>query len=127
MKKMRMLNLLSAIAFIISSGSLFAIPFIDIGDELPGIAFVIAAIYWSGLLIGIGLQIFLSVKCKRMSLKKRNGPVRILYAVAAISFVTFIVLAVMRSKSSIAVVSTIFITFISLQGATVIKRKGCLK
>ena len=69
--KMKALNSLSAVAFVISSLSLLMIPFIEIGNDLPKEAYVIAAFFWVGFLVGAVIQLYLLLECKKMKLKNR--------------------------------------------------------
>lgn len=126
-KKMNLLNLLSAIAFSISSFSLLSIPFINIGDELPKEAYAIAAIFWIGLLIGVIIQLYLSHKCKKMKLHNKLKEHRIPMVISAVSFIMLLLLIILRSQSKIAVIISLFVTTVSLQFTVIIKRKGCLK
>ena len=83
--------------------------------------------FWVGLLVGIGLQIYLKSKCKKLKVKSTNKWHRICYAVALLAFTIFVILAALKSRSSIAVVGSLFCTIVSLQSAAVLKRRECLK
>lgn len=126
-RRMQIVNIISAVVFLISSLCLFLIPHIDLTHGLPQRAYIVAAVFWLGLLIGTGLQIYLKIKCQKMKLDRKSGMHRILYVVALLAFVVFIMLVVMRSQNSNAVVGSLFCTIISLQGVSVIKRKGYLR
>lgn len=65
-KRLQKMNFVSAIAFLLSSLCLLFIPFANLTDKLPEYAYVIAAVFWVGLLVGIGLQIYLKSKCKKL-------------------------------------------------------------
>lgn len=126
-KRMQIVNLISAVAFLTSSLCLFLIPCIDLTDGLPKSAYILAAIFWLGLVVGASLQIYLKIKCQKMKLSSRNSIHRILYVVALLAFSVFLILVVMKSQSSNAVVGSLFCTIISLQSVAVIKRKESLK
>ena len=126
-KRLQKMNFVSAIAFLLSSLCLLFIPFANLTDKLPEYAYVIAAVFWVGLLVGIGLQIYLKSKCKKLKVKSTNKWHRISYAVALLAITIFVILAALKSRSSIAVVGSLFCTIVSLQSAAVLKRRECLK
>ncbi|MBQ6943682.1 MAG: hypothetical protein IJN43_05055 [Ruminococcus sp.] len=121
------MNAISAIAFLLSSFCLLFIPFVNLTDGMPGYAYVIAAVFWVGLLVGVSLQIYLKSKCKKLKVKNTQKRFRICYAVALLAFSIFVILAVLKSRSSIAVVGSLFCTIVSLQSAAILKRRECLK
>lgn len=126
-RKLQIMNAISAIAFLLSSFCLLFIPFVNLTDGMPGYAYVIAAVFWVGLLVGVSLQIYLKSKCKKLKVKSTQKRCRICYAVALLAFSIFVILAVLKSRSSIAVVGSLFCTIVSLQSAAVLKRRECLK
>lgn len=125
-KTMQILNIISAVSFFLSSASLLIIPFIKYDKELPVIAYVIALIFWMGLVVGLCIQILLAIKCKRLNLKSNSKKHRILYIIATIALALIIIFAVLNNKNSLLVVICLFVFLLSLQEAIVIKRKGCL-
>lgn len=124
-RRLQIINLISAFAFFLSSFCLLFIPFVNLTDGLPGFAYVIAVIFWIGLLVGIGLQIYLTIRCQKI--KITNKRYRICYVIALLAFAVFGALVAFKNRSSIAVVGSLFCTIISLQSAAVIKRRECLK
>lgn len=126
-KKLKVLNLLSAAAFCISSMSLLFIPLLKTESENKNTSYIIALLFWIGLIIGIALQVYLSLKCKKMHLHNKTKKQRILLLTAAVSFIAFMTLVILKSKNSILVVVFLFCTMLSLQLATIIKRKEYLK
>lgn len=126
-RKLQIMNAISAIAFLLSSFCLLFIPFVNLTDGMPGYAYVIAAVFWVGLLVGVSLQIYLKSKCKKLKVKNTQKRFRICYAVALLAFSIFVILAVLKSRSSIAVVGSLFCTIVSLQSAAILKRRECLK
>ncbi|MDE6784861.1 MAG: hypothetical protein K2J26_05760 [Ruminococcus sp.] len=125
--KMKTLNSLSAVAFVISSLSLLMIPFIEIGDDLPKEAYAIAAFFWVGFLVGAVIQLYLLLECKKMKLKNKYTAHRIPLLISAVSFIILLMLIILKSSSKLAVIISLFMTILSLQLSAVIKRKGCLK
>lgn len=125
-KTMKSLNFVSGLSFIISSASLLIIPFIKYGKEMPVIAYVVASVFWIGLITGLIVQILLAIKCKKMSLKNKNKKYRMLYIISAIALASIIILYVFNNKNIIAFAINLFLLLFSLQAVMVIKRKGCL-
>lgn len=126
-KKLRKLNLISAIMFFVSSFSLLFIPFLKFGDGMPKFAYAIALTFWVGLLLGCGLQIFITIKCKKMHLQKKTKKALIPLCISAIAFLTLLVQILISSGSVLMEIMSLFVMIISLQYAVVITRKGCLK
>ena len=62
MKAMRVVNFVSAILFLLSSASIWFIPFINIEEQLSPLAYIVAAVFWIGLIAGGMLQGFLTIK-----------------------------------------------------------------
>ena len=71
-KRLQKMNFVSAIAFLLSSLCLLFIPFANLTDKLPEYAYFIAAVFWVVLLVGIGLQIYLKSKCKKLKVKSET-------------------------------------------------------
>ena len=126
-KKLRKLNLISAIMFFLSSFSLLFIPFLKFDDGMPRFAYAIALTFWVGLLLGCGLQIFITIKCKKMHLQKKTKKALIPLCISAIAFLTLLVQILISSGSVLMEIMSLFVMIISLQYAVVITRKGCLK
>ncbi len=126
-KRLNTLNHLSAVTFGVSSLSLLFIPLLKTEGENRNTSYVIALLFWLGLIIGIVLQIYLSLKCKKMHFHSKTKKQRIPLLTAAISFIVFMTLVILKSKNSVLVVAFLFCTMLSLQLAAIIKRKGCLK
>lgn len=126
-KKMRIMNFVSAVSFLLSSLCLLFIPFVNLTDGLPRYAYAIAAAFWLGLFVGTILQIYLKIKCRKMKLKNSDRWHKFLYVVALLAFTIFVVLAVLKSRNSIAVVGSLFCAIVSIQSTAIIKRKECLK
>lgn len=126
-KSMRILNMISAVSFLISSINLLIIPFISHKEELPVIAYVVASVFWLGLISGLCIQMLLTVNCKRLNLKSNDKKHKVLYIIAAVAFLLVIIFVLMNIKYTLVVTSCLFVFLLSIQEAIVIKRKGCLK
>lgn len=104
-RKLQIMNAISAVAFFLSSFCLLFIPFLDITEGLPICAYLIAAIFWGGLAIGGALQIYLKIKCHKME-SRLDKRYRICYLVALTAFIIFVILALLHSRSGITVVGS---------------------
>lgn len=127
LKKLNTLNIISAVSFFISSFSLLFIPMLKIDGDLPKSSYIIALLFWLGLICGIVVQVYLAIKCRKMNLKSKTKKQRIPLVTAAISFLVLFILVILKSKNNIAVVGFLFCTVLSLQLAAIIKRKECFK
>lgn len=97
-KSMRILNMISAVSFLISSINLLIIPFISHKEELPVIAYVVASVFWLGLISGLCIQMLLTVNCKRLNLKSNDKKHKVLYIIAAVAFLLVIIFVLMNIK-----------------------------
>lgn len=126
-KRMRLLNLVSAVAFFISSASILFIPFLDTESENKVIVYMIALFFWTGLLSGTLIQIFLKIKCQKMKWICKSKSQNWFYLTAVIFLIICIFLSVIKSKNYYIAAGSLSCTFISVQAAVIIKRRGCLK
>lgn len=126
-KTMRRLNSFSGLSFVLSSLSLVAIPFIKFDSDLPFTAYIVALVFWTGLITGIIIQILLAVKCNKMNLNNNGKKHRVLYLIALAALALFVIFAVFFSKNSFGVVISLLLFLLSLQEALVFKRRECLK
>lgn len=126
-RKLRALNLLSAVSFVISSISLLFIPLLQSDRVISSAGNLIALFFWIGLLCGLFLQIYLTLKCKQLNLHSKTKKQRIPLAISVVSFSVLLTLILLKSKNSIVVVGCLFCALLSLQISAIIKRKGCLK
>jgi len=126
-KKLKKLNMISAIAFLVSSLSLWFIPFLKFENGMPGVAYLIAALFWIGMILGISLQIFISIKSKKYSSKNSLSKKFVPAVISGVALITLIIQIVLRSRSITLEILSLFIAVLSLQLGIVINRKGCLK
>lgn len=70
--KVLILNNFSVLFFCLSSGSLLGIPFLDLSNGFPMNAYFFAGLFWIGLLIGIGLQLFGTAMLKKIKGKRER-------------------------------------------------------
>lgn len=125
-KKLKLINRLSGASFLISSLSILVIPFINISDGLTVAAYIVAALFWIGLLLGSGLQIFLSVKCKEMKKKKWKNQ-KIFYTVSAVDLILLIIFVILKINIMFLIALMLFIPILSIEAASVIKKEMYLK
>lgn len=126
-KRMELLNLVSAVSFFVSSVSVLFIPFLNTESENKVMIYMIALFFWIGLLTGIIIQVFLKIKCQKMKLTCKTKNHKWFYLIATMALIIYIFLPITKSKNYYIATGTLFCTFISVQTAVIIKRRGCLK
>lgn len=127
LKKLNTMNVISAALFFVSSVSLLFIPWLKTGNGASKASYMIALFFWIGLLCGIALQICLIIKCKELKKNKNTKKQRLPLFIAAVSFLFLMILVIIKSNNSFMVVGALACTLLSLQSASIIKRKECLK
>lgn len=126
-RKMRLLNRISFVAFLLSSSSLLAIPFLNITDKLTVTAYIVASVFWVGLLSGLGIQIFLAKKCKHKISKKLRKRQNVFYYISAGTLALLLILWIIGISNLIVVSLCLSIALISSESASIFKREMCLK
>lgn len=71
-RKILVLNNISGVFFFLSSISLLGVPFLDQSNGLPMIAYLLAGLFWIGMLTGIGVQLVISGMMKKMKDKTKR-------------------------------------------------------
>lgn len=66
------LNNISGISFLISSLTLIGIPFLNLKNGFSVIAYLLAGLFWTGLLAGVILQIITAQMSKKIKSRKRK-------------------------------------------------------
>ena len=125
--KFVILNCISGISFVISSISLLAVPFLDISQGLTIIAYAVAIAFWIGLSIGMGIQIFLFIVCKKRNIKSQEKSSKWFYIISGVAWLTFTILSVLRIDYTVLISLLLFVAIVTLELAVVIKRGRCLK
>ena len=125
-EKMILINRISGICFLLSSLNLLVIPFLDTTGTLDPLCYIVASLFWSGLLIGLGMQIFLSLKCKKMKKKKWKNQ-KLFYIISAVAFIIVILLAILNIDVMFFFSLMLFVSIISLETSVVIKKEMYLK
>lgn len=83
-------NKISFISFFLSSFSLLGIPFLNLNDEISVLGYVVAVIFWLGLLTGIGLQFSIAMIAKKTKVSRTYKERR-----ALVSTVVFLILFIL--------------------------------
>lgn len=104
-RKILVLNDISGVFFFLSTVSLLGIPFLDQSNGLPLIAYFLAGLFWSGLLIGIGLQVLISVMLKRMKGKRKRAHRQRKMLIPIVVFFVFFILIMCFWKKSVVLIS----------------------
>lgn len=126
-KTMHRLNLTSAVSFFVSALALFFVPFLFYKETTTALTYIVPAVFWAGLLFGLTIQIKLFVDCKKQHLKGKDKKYLGLLVVAAISFALTIIISLINSTNIVLFGCCLFVFFISLTYAMVIKREGYLR
>ncbi|MDR0918628.1 MAG: hypothetical protein LBM93_05190 [Oscillospiraceae bacterium] len=120
---MKVLNIISAILFLISSCCLLGIPFLNLDDEFPKIAYWLAGAFWGGLFSGLVIQIFLSVKCRKKTVLRKKDKIKSILGILFLSFlVTFIVIMIFFNKNEFLLPINLFTLATSAELYFVVKR-----
>ena len=105
-RKILVLNNISGVFFFLSSVSLLGIPFLDQSDGLPLISYLLAGLFWIGLLTGIGVQLVISGMMKKMKDKKKRTYKQRKMLIPIALFVLLFILIMCFWKTSVVLIST---------------------
>lgn len=125
--KLKALNIISEVLFLISSTGLLVIPFLDFEDNLSAAAYVVASLFWGGLILGIIIQIMLSVICKNRTWIRKSKTRRFVGITFLISVIVLIPVLVFWSDNEFILPINLFLILFSAETYFVIKRMECLK
>lgn len=121
--KLRFFNCLSAICFLISSITILLIPLLNINNEFNYYAYFIAGVFWFFILLGIGVQIFLFIKTRKI---KSNNPFKlykiICFVLILFSFIMIFFVMKFLITNSIILPINLFILLISVGYLSIIFR-----
>lgn len=104
-RKILLTNNYSIVSFFISSFSLFGVPFINLDGELPKGAYVIALLFWTGLLFGVILQLAAYSMWKKVKQKKKKSKKDRKFLIPILFFLTFFVLILLLWKKNVVLIS----------------------
>lgn len=121
--KLKFFNYISAVCFFISSSTLLFIPMLNLENGFPVLAYFLAGEFWSLLLLGITLQIFLIKKtrkikvCKSLKLLKK-----IILSILLISIIMMFFVLIFLRANPIALPINLFLLLINIEIFSVICR-----
>lgn len=125
--KIKALNIISEVLFLVSSLGLLVIPFLDFNDSLSAAAYVVASLFWGGLVLGIIIQIMLSMICKKTA-KTKNLKIRRMVGITfLISVIILIPILIFCNDNEFILPINLFLILFSAETYFVLKRMECLK
>ena len=98
------LNKISTVCFLVSSGSLIGIPFLNFQNGMPTGAYMIACMFWLGLIGGCGIRVKMLGMVKKMDIKKKPYNKKTLNILTVIFAVLFIIILIFK-RDSLALMS----------------------
>lgn len=125
--KIKALNIISEVLFLVSSSGLLIIPFLDFNDSLSAEAYVIASLFWGGLVFGIIIQIMLSMICKKITKTKKSKTRRMVGITFLISVIILIPVLTFCNDNEFILPINLFLILFSAETYFVLKRMECLK
>lgn len=121
--KLKLFNYISAVCFFISSSTLLFIPLLNLENGFPVLAYFLAGAFWSLLLLGIALQIFLIKKTRKIkSYKSLKSLKKIILIMLLISIITLFFVLIFLRANPIALPLNLFLLLISIEIFSVICR-----
>lgn len=121
--KLRILNYVSAVCFFISSATLLFVPLLNFDNGFPTFAYYIAGVFWLFIFSGIGIQILLLIKTRKIKAHKSLKLQKII--VAAILVISIIMLGFVLSffrANPLILPINLFVLLFSIEGFSVICR-----
>lgn len=97
-EKIMIKNKISFISFFLSSFSLLGIPFLNLNDEISVFGYLVAVIFWSGLITGIVLQFSIATMAKKIKVIRTYKERRALIS-SAVFLILFILIRCFSEKS----------------------------
>lgn len=123
-RRMLLINNCSIVFFFISSCSLLGVPLINLDDELPKIAYIIALLFWLGLIIGVSLQMAAWSMCKKIKNKrKKTYRERKILIPFATFLILFFVILLFWNKSVVLISVDLALTLFSIEFYFYFKRR----
>lgn len=123
-RKMLLVNNYSIVCFFVSSFSLFGVPLINLDDELPKVAYIIAILFWLGLILGILLQLISYSMWKKIKQsKKKEHRERKLLIPVLVFLVLFFVIFMFWNKSVVLISIDLALTLFSIEIYFYFKRR----
>lgn len=104
-RKILVLNNISGVFFFLSSVSLLGVPFLDQSNRLSSVAYLLAGLFWIGLLVGIGIQIVISAMMKKMKDRKKKVYKQRKMLIPIIALLLLFILIICFWKTSVVLIS----------------------
>ncbi len=121
--KLKILNILSGILCFISSSCLLCIPFLDLKEGFTVVTYIIAGLFWGGLLSAFVLQIVLAKSCRRLPVIRNNKRIlRIIGIALLILLVAVIPVVIFFNYNRFVLPINLFLVFLSVESYFVIRR-----
>ena len=125
--KLKALDIVSEVLFLVSSSGLLVIPFLDFNDTLSAAAYVVASMFWGGLILGIIIQIILFVICKKTTKSKKSRTRQMVGITFLISVIILIPVLAFCNDNEFILPINLFLILFSAETYFVLKRMECLK
>ncbi|MCM1508163.1 MAG: hypothetical protein NC177_13695 [Ruminococcus flavefaciens] len=123
-RRMLLINNCSVVFFFISSCSLLGVPLINLDDELPKMAYIIALLFWLGLIIGISMQIAAWSMCREIKhQRKKTHRERKLLIPFTVFLILFFVIFLFWNKSVVLISVDLALTLFSIEFYFYFKRR----
>lgn len=123
-RKILLVNNCSIIFFFISSCSLLGVPQINLDDELPKAAYIIALLFGLGLIIGISLQIAAWSMCRKIKHQRQKTYRERKLLISFIVFlILFFVIFLFWNKSVVLISVDLTLTLFSIEFYFYFKRR----
>lgn len=123
-QKILQINNYSIIAFFISSFSLLGSPCINLDGELPKGAYILALLFWLGLILGIVLQFISYSMWRKFKQKKVKSNKSKIFLIPIVCFLFFLFLTIMIWEKNIILISiNLALLFFSIEGYFYFKRR----
>lgn len=124
--KLKILNVLSGSLFFISSASLLSVPFLDLKKGFNAITYILAGVFWFGLIFGIVIQIILANMCRGLPTKKDNKLYRIIGKAFLVLLIALIPVIMLFNNNRFVLPVNLFLLVLSAEAYWVLRQMGRL-
>ena len=104
-RKFMLLNNISILCFFFSSASLLGVPFLNLDEEFPTTAYILAGLFWSGLILGIILQIIVGFGAKKIQSERKKMHKERPFIIFFVVFLLLFLLILLFCRESIMLMS----------------------
>jgi len=121
---LKSLNRASAACFLLSSASLLFVPLLNSDSALTKSAVTLASVFWSGLLIGLAVQMYLWLKTRRGIAARLFTKAKLITAVVlAAAVVVEMLILLFFQTNAYALPCTLCVIIVSVEAFCVLKRE----